>query len=113
LFVALVVGAGCASQDAAPDIAYRLSLEPGQSTVEVISTHCGYERLEVLINGKFWMTDGLAADEAGNPTEPDWPQGQKAELELELLDRDMLRVKAVDSDVAHVYQPVETEPWCE
>lgn len=116
--VALTAFAGCSaggdSQDASSAVAYSVNLEPGQSTTEVISTHCGYERLEVSINGQFWMTDGLGTDSAGNPTEPDWPQGtQTAELELELLNLETLRVNAVDSEVAHIYRPIDTDPWCE
>jgi uncharacterized protein YcfL len=118
-FLALVLLAGCSTESAVPvnpmgNVMYTVSLEPGQKTTGFVATHCGYERLAVTINGRFWMTDSLGADSAGNPTEPDWPYGtQKAELQLELLDSETLRVKAVGSEVTHTYHPVETEAWCE
>jgi len=93
---------------------HTVRLELGQKTTGFISTHCGYERLLLTINDRFWMTDSLGADSAGNPTEPDWPQGtQSAELQLELLDSESLSVRAVSSEVTHIYHPVETEAWCE
>jgi hypothetical protein len=96
------------------NVMYTVSLEPGQKTTGFVATHCGYERLAVTINGRFWMTESLGTDSAGNPTEPDWPYGtQKAEMQLELLDSETLRVKAVGSEVTHTYHPVETEAWCE
>jgi hypothetical protein len=115
----LALIAGCSAEYVAPankldNVLFTVSLEPGQKTTGFIATHCGYERLEVTINGRFWMTDSLGADSAGNPTEPDWPQGtQSAELQLELLDSESLRVRAVSSEVTHLYHPVETEAWCE
>ena len=118
-FLALVLLAGCSTESAVPvnpmdNVMYTVSLEPGQKTTAFIATHCGYERLEVTINGRFWMTDGLGTDSAGNPTEPDWPYGtQQAEMQLELLDSETLKVKAVNSEITHTYHPVETEAWCE
>jgi hypothetical protein len=117
-FFALALIAGCSTEDVAPAnklpvVMHKVRLEPGQKTTGFISTHCGYERLEVTINGRFWMTDSLGTDSAGNPTEPDWPQGtQSAELQLELLDSESLSVRAVSSEVTHIYHPVETEGWC-
>ena len=119
LFFALALISGCSAEYVAPvnkldNVMYTVSLEPGQKETRFISTHCGYERLEVTINGRFWKTDSLGADSAGNPTEPDWPQGtQSAELQLELLDSETLRVRAVSSEVTHMYHPVVTEAWCE
>lgn len=119
-FFTLALIAGCSTDEygAAVNkmdkVMYTVSLEPGQKTTGLIATHCGYERLEVTINGLFWMTDSLGTDSAGNPTEPDWPQGtQSAELQLELLDSESLRVNAVISEVTHTYHPVKTEAWCE
>ena len=119
LFFALALISGCSAEYVAPvnkldNVMYTVSLEPGQKETRFISTHCGYARLEVTINGRFWKTDSLGADSAGNPTEPDWPQGtQSAELQLELLDSETLRVRAVSSEVTHMYHPVVTEAWCE
>ena len=119
LFFALALISGCSAEYVAPvnkldNVMYTVSLEPGQKETRFISTHCGYERLEVTINGRFWKTDSLGTDSAGNPTEPDWPQGtQSAELQLELLDSETLRVRAVSSEVTHMYHPVVTEAWCE
>ena len=119
LFFALALISGCSAEYVAPvnkldNVMYTVSLEPGQKETMFISTHCGYERLEVTINGRFWKTDSLGADSAGNSTEPDWPQGtQSAELQLELLDSETLRVRAVSSEVTHLYHPVVTEAWCE
>lgn len=116
LTLALIVG--CSPQLVAPankmdQVMYSISLEPGQKITGLVATHCGYERLEVTINGRFWMTDSLGADSAGNPTEPDWPQGaQSAELQLELLDFETLKVKAVNSEITHTYRPFESEAWC-
>lgn len=118
-FFAMALIAGCSTEYVAPankmdNVIYEVSLEPGQKTTWVVSTHCGYERLEATINGRIWMTDSLGTDSAGNPTEPDWPNGtQSAELQLELLDSETLRVKAVSSEVTHTYHPVETEAWCQ
>ena len=97
-------------------VAYDVSLAIGRSedTELLCSTHCGYERLELLINGGFWATETLGADSAGNPTELSWPQGtQSVELRLELIDQNTLSVTAPGSDVFHTYSPIETEPWCE
>ena len=118
-FFALVLIAGCSTEYVAPankmdNVIYEVSLEPGQKTTGLVSTHCGYERLEVAINGRFWMTDSLGVDSAGNPTEPDWPNGtQSAELQLELLDSESLSVRAVSSKVSHMYHPFVIEAWCE
>jgi len=118
-FFALALIAGCSTEYVAPAnklpvVMHTVRLELGQKTTGFIATHCGYERLEVTINGRFWMTDSLGADSAGNPTEPDWPQGrQTAEMQLELLDSETLRVRAVSSEVTHLYHPVVTEAWCE
>jgi len=118
-FFALVLIAGCSTEYVAPAnklpvVMHTVRLELGQKTTGFISTHCGYERLLLTINDRFWMTDSLGADSAGNPTEPDWPQGtQSAELQLELLDSESLSVRAVSSEVTHIYHPVETEAWCE
>ena len=119
LFFALALISGCSAEYVAPvnkldNVLFTVSLEPGEKMSGFIATHCGYERLEVTINGRFWMTDSLGADSAGNPTEPDWPQGtQSAELQLGLLDSETLRVRAVSSEVTHLYHPVVTEAWCE
>jgi hypothetical protein len=118
LVAALAVGCtGTSDPDAGvpESIAARdLTLAVGQSETAIVSTHCGYERLELEINGAFWATETLGADSAGNPTEPSWPQGtQSAELRLELIDPTTLSVRALGSDVSHEYHPVETEPWCE
>ena len=119
LFFALALISGCSAEYVAPvnkldNVLFAVSLEPGEKMSGFIATHCGYERLEVTINGRFWMTDSLGADSAGNPTEPDWPQGtQSAELQLGLLDSETLRVRAVSSEVTHMYHPFVTEAWCE
>jgi hypothetical protein len=118
-FFALVLIAGCSTEYVAPAnklpvVMHSVRLEPGQKTTGFISTHCGYKRLLLTINGRFWMTDSLGTDSAGNPTEPDWPQGtQSAELQLELLDSESLSVRAVSSEVTHMYHPFVTEAWCE
>lgn len=118
LVAALAVGCGGTSdpEGAAPGtlVAYDVSLAVGQSVTRNVSTHCGYERLELFVNGGFWATETLGADSAGNPTELSWPQGtQSAELRLELVDENTLSVSATGSDVFHEYRPVDTEPWCE
>lgn len=118
LAVSLAVGCSGTSdpEDGAQTtlVAYDVSLAVGQSETRTVSTHCGYERLELLINGGFWATETLGADSAGNPTELSWPQGtQSVELRLELIDQNTLSVTAPGSDVFHNYSPIETEPWCE
>ncbi len=110
--------AGCSTEYVAPankmdNVIYVVSLEAGQKMTGLVATFCGYERLEVTINSRFWTTDSFGTDSTGNPAEPDWPNGtQSAELQLELLDSEILRVKAVSSEVSHTYHPVETEAWC-
>ena len=95
-------------------VTYDLTLAVGQAETRTVSTHCGYERLELEVNGGFWATETLGADSAGNPTELTWPQGtQSAELRLDLIDPTTLTVSAPGSDVSHDYHPIETDPWCE
>lgn len=118
--VALLV-VGCTSQSltsslfrSADEAPAEIELELGESITINVSVHCGYEKLEVVVNGEFWRTDGLSFDEAGNPTEPAWPQGSpSAELELTLIKPDVLRVTAPTSNVSHSYHPFVGEAWCE
>lgn len=114
--IAAGCGAGSDLPEASPEslTAAVIVLDVGQSVTREVSTHCGYERLELEINDSFWATETLGSDSAGNPTEPAWPQGtQSAELRLELVAQDTLSVTAPDSGVLHEYHPIETEPWCE
>lgn len=91
-----------------------IELQPAESVTAVVSTHCGYEWLEVVINGETWSTSELGSDDAGNPTEPAWPQGQQqAELVLELVEEDELEVTAVGTDISHTYLPASRPSGCE
>jgi hypothetical protein len=113
LAVALAGGCGTDAPPAATPVR-SLELGPGESATALISTHCGYEWLEVEINGAVWMTTELGADSAGNPTELAWPQNQPAaELELTLVADDHLDVTAVGTDVTHAYEPATGASGCE
>ena len=116
----VVLAAGCGTgsdpEGHVPEalLAADVTLDVGQSVTRMVSTHCGYERLELEINDSFWATSTLGSDSAGNSTEPAWPQGtQSAELRLELVDPSTLSVSAAGSGVSHDYHPIEAEPWCE
>jgi hypothetical protein len=113
LVVVALIG-GCSSNDDNRSVLSPIELRVGQSTTTRISTHCGYEWLEVELNGQLWTTTELGADSAGNPTELTWPQGQpETELELHLIDDDTLEVRAVGTDVTHTYRPGSNPPGCE
>jgi hypothetical protein len=113
----LVLAGGCglsASPQAAASSVRSLELRPGESATALVSTHCGYEWLEVEINGELWITTDLGSDSAGNPTEPAWPQHQPAaELDLTLVAEDHLDVTAVGTDVTHSYAPAPGPSGCE
>jgi len=115
--VTLMLACGCGVDDSPPaaDPPVRsLELQPGESATALVSTHCGYEWLEVVINGETWMTTELSSDSAGNPAEPAWPRGQPAaELELTLVEEDQLDVTAVGTDVTHGYVPASRPSGCE
>lgn len=73
-----------------------LELELGESVVVTVSTHSGFDRLELDLNSRFWRATDFPVDSAGNPREPSWPQGvQSAELELPLVEPTLLRVTAL------------------
>jgi hypothetical protein len=110
--VSAILVAACASGDGyrRDPVVNSIELQPGDSTTAVISTHCGYEWLEVDINGQSWTTTELGTDSAGNPTELAWPQGvQGTELQLRLVDESTLEVTAPGTDVIHTYRP-DPEP---
>jgi hypothetical protein len=91
----------------------RLDLEVGESTTLLVSTHCGYEWLELDVNGQTWTTSELGSDSAGNPTEAAWPKGQGAELRLELIDATTLAVTAEGTAITHRYHPDPNPPGCD
>jgi len=117
VILALTLAGGCGLTDSPQATASpvrSLELQPGESATALVSTHCGYEWLEVEINGELWMTTGLGSDSAGNPTEPAWPQHQPAaELDLTLVTEDHLDVTAVGTDVSHSYAPAPGPSGCE
>lgn len=82
-----------------------VSLEPGQSTKRLISTHCGYDTLTVDINGQTWSTNDIPLNEIGARIEPRWPSDQNIVFELELVNERTLLVRPVDSDIGHIYRP--------
>lgn len=88
-------------------------LDVGETRSALVSAHCGYRWLEVDINGQTWRTDGLAADDTGNPQEPTWPRpGGPIVLTLHLLDDATLEVRTAGSDVVHSYVPDPSPPGC-
>lgn len=89
-----------------------VSLDPGQSTKRMISTHCGYGTLAVDINEMAWSTDEIPVNGVGMPIEPTWPTDQNIVFELELVNERTLLVRAIDSDIGHIYRPDPTPPGC-
>lgn len=105
--VGLALVAGCAQSTAS-----SVALDPGESATIALFTHCGYENLGD-INGLTWVTNELAADEAGNPIEDAWPNGfEETEFELFLVDETTLEVTAKGTGVTHTYQPDPNPPGC-
>ena len=90
---------GCSDLDEGP-----VSLEPGESTQRMISTHCGYDTLAVDINGQTWSTIDIPLNDIGSRIEPSWPTDQNIVFNLELLDEHTLLVMPVDSDIGHIYR---------
>jgi len=117
VILALTLFGGCGlteTPQAAASPIRSLELQPGESATALVSTHCGYEWLEVEINGELWMTTELSSDSAGNPAEPAWPRGQPAAaLELTLVAEDHLDVTAVGTEVTHSYAPASRSSGCE
>ena len=115
--VTLTLACGCGVGDSPPTpdgpLVRSMELQPGESATAAVSTHCGYEWLEVVINGETWTTTELGSDDAGNSTEPAWPHGQQAELVLNLVDDDELEVTAVGTEISHTYLPASRPSGCE
>lgn len=100
---------GCSGQDVPVN---AINLEVGESRTATISTHCGYEWLEVDINGQTWRSLDLPLSN-GNRVEPTWPNGfEQAEFVFTLEEADVLEVRAASSDVAYSYNPVAEHPGC-
>ena len=89
-----------------------VSLDPGQSTKRLVSAHCGYGTLAVDINGMTWSTDEIPVNDIGMPIEPTWPTDQNIVFEVELVNEETLLVRAVDSDIGHIYRPDASPPGC-
>ena len=109
--------AGCAAGSTAsgePTPVTEVPLEVGEPAEVRLSTHCGLEWLEAEVDGRFWRTTELPADEAGNAVEPAWPQtGGPVDVVLHLLDEDTLEVTPAGSDVTHTYRSAPDPPGCE
>lgn len=113
---ALAVGcsAGAASPSGDETPVRAMTMEPGETATVTVTTHCGYEWLELTVNGQLWRTDELGADGVGNVTETAWPHGQGvARLELDLVAADRLDVTAVGTGVTHTYTPTTATSGCE
>ena len=94
-------------------LASSIQLEPGESVTAYVSTHCGYEWLEVDVNDQRWMTQTLGSDSAGNPTEERWPTSEATDLQLTLVAESILEVTVPESGVSHQYTPGTDWPGCE
>jgi hypothetical protein len=91
-----------------------LQIDVGSTVSAAVTTRCGFEWLEVEINGLFWSTDELKLDAAGNPVEPAWPTDTATtQLDLTLVDPGTLKATAPGSRVTHTYRPVADRPGCE
>jgi len=90
-----------------------VTLSVGESIEITIPTHCGYEWLEVEINGGTWRTDGLPLTDTGVPREPTWPNGEASvEFVIMLIRDDALDVRAIGSIVTHRYVLDKNPPGC-
>ena len=108
-FAAVILLTGCSPQ-ASPVNAFDLQI--GESVTETISTHCGYEWLEVDINGQTWRSVDIPRTN-GNRIEPTWPNGfQQVEFEFILQEPGVLEVRATSSDISYSYAPVTEHPGC-
>jgi hypothetical protein len=91
----------------------RVSLAPGDERNVTLAVHCGYETLELDINGSSWTTKGLGVDEAGNPAEPGWPPtGGTVELTLRMVDDTTLVATAPGTGITHTYHPDPSPAGC-
>lgn len=100
--VLLIVAAGCADTQSPVN---SIELQPGDTETVLVSTHCGYESLEIDINNLTWTTADLGTDEAGNPTEAAWPNDEAVRLQLELIDATTLEVTVPGTGIIHTYHP--------
>ncbi len=90
----------------------QINIDVGESRTATISTHCGYEWLEVDINEQTWRTTDLPLVNE-NRIEPDWPNGfEQTEFVFVLREPDVLEVRATSSDIAHSYSPATDAPGC-
>ncbi len=99
------------SNSGSVDNAVRLDV--GKATEVTVSTHCGYQWLEIDINGRTWTTNKLPLTETGLPQEPTWPNGdEQGEFVLTLIEDELLDVRAMDSEVSYLYVPDSNPPGC-
>ena len=92
---------------------FQITLEVGEQKTVTVSTHCGFETLEIDVNGQSWTTQAIPNDAVGNPVEPAWSRpGGEAEMELTLLDEQTLSASEVGSGVSHEYHPDPNPPGC-
>ncbi len=108
--LASVVIFGCGLDNGPAD---SISMDVGEAVEVTVATHCGFETLEININGSSWSTDELEEDEAGNLVEPAWPVADDVvRLELELVDGETLLASVPGTEVVHTYRPDSNPPPC-
>lgn len=91
----------------------RVDLKVGDRKTVTITSHCGFETLEIDINGQVWTTRGIPDNDVGNAVEPAWSRsGGEVEMELTLLDERTLSATEVGSGVSHKYSPDPNPPGC-
>ena len=110
LIIQAGLSVGCTNNDPVDQI----TLETGESQTVTVATHCGYETLEIDINGSAWSTEDLDADPAGYLAEPAWPKtGDSTEMELNLVDQETLEATVPGSGVTHTYHPDASPVGCD
>lgn len=91
----------------------QVNLDVGDPKTVTISSHCGFETLEIDINGQTWTTKGIPDDDVGNAVEPAWSRGGgEVQMELTLIDEVTLLATEVGSGVAHTYEPDPSPGGC-
>lgn len=112
LLTALSVSS-CGSSTDRPRPTFSATLAEGETLTIWIDGHCGYEWLSTRINGERWRGEDLVPNSAGNLRPVGLAGGDPAQFELRLLDDTTLLVRAVESDVTHVYRPDPDPRLCE